>query len=142
MIDMTEDVDEAGWQYALKFHGASWHGNTKRNSIFNQVVSQFLSVGNYKHFRSFVRRRRWIRLRHRSIGQSIVEAEPQSPVKTRTLVDVDVDEPSESADSFKHENIMEKLQKCRLDRERMSVLTDAIKSTLPGLENQLLEKVS
>ncbi|CAO3643888.1 unnamed protein product [Mucor hiemalis] len=121
MIDMTEDVDEAGWQYALKFHGASWHGN-------------------YKHFRSFVRRRRWIRLRHRSIGQSIVEEEPQSPVKTRTLVDVDVDEPSGSADSFKHENIMEKLQKCRLDRERMSVLTDAIKSTLPGLENQLLEK--
>lgn len=26
MIDMTEDVDEAGWQYALKFHGAVWHG--------------------------------------------------------------------------------------------------------------------
>ncbi|KAI8087356.1 hypothetical protein BDF21DRAFT_227617 [Thamnidium elegans] len=25
MIDMTEDVDEAGWQYALKFHGAVWH---------------------------------------------------------------------------------------------------------------------
>ncbi|KAI8356768.1 hypothetical protein EDC96DRAFT_258059 [Choanephora cucurbitarum] len=24
MIDMTEDVDEAGWQYALKFHGATW----------------------------------------------------------------------------------------------------------------------
>lgn len=29
MIDMTEDVDEAGWQYALKFHGAAWHGITK-----------------------------------------------------------------------------------------------------------------
>lgn len=29
MIDMTEDVDEAGWQYALKFHGADWHGMTK-----------------------------------------------------------------------------------------------------------------
>lgn len=29
MIDMTEDVDEAGWQYALKFHGAVWHGNTQ-----------------------------------------------------------------------------------------------------------------
>lgn len=27
MIDMTGDVDEAGWQYALKFHGADWHGN-------------------------------------------------------------------------------------------------------------------
>ncbi len=37
---------------------------------------------------------------------------------------------------------MIKLKKCRLDRERMSVLNDAIKSTLPGLESQLLEKVS
>ncbi|CDH57006.1 predicted protein [Lichtheimia corymbifera JMRC:FSU:9682] len=25
MVDMSGDVDEAGWQYALKFHGAVWH---------------------------------------------------------------------------------------------------------------------
>lgn len=105
-------------------------------------LTLFLGVGNYKHFRSFVRRRRWIRLRHRSIGQNAVEEEPQSPVKTRTLVDVDVDQPSGSADSFTHENILEKLKKCRLDREKMSVLTGAIKSMQPDLENQLLEKVS
>ncbi len=120
MIDMTEDVDEAGWQYALKFHGAVWHGN-------------------YKHFRSFVRRRRWIRLRHRKIKSNLIQQEQQEEtVKTRTLVNVDNNE----QESFKEVDIMIKLKKCRLDRERMSVLNDAIKSTLPGLESQLLEKVS
>jgi hypothetical protein len=31
MIDMTEDVDEAGWQYAIKFNGADWHGNVSKS---------------------------------------------------------------------------------------------------------------
>ncbi|KAJ2718763.1 hypothetical protein GGI07_005602 [Coemansia sp. Benny D115] len=46
LIDMTMDVDEDGWQYASRFSNASWHG---RNSAA----------------KSFVRRRRWLRLRRR-----------------------------------------------------------------------------
>jgi len=41
---MSGDTDEEGWGYALNFHNSSWHGC-------------------YQPFRSFVRRRQWIRLR-------------------------------------------------------------------------------
>ncbi|KAF9583471.1 hypothetical protein BGW38_009388 [Lunasporangiospora selenospora] len=46
LVDMTGDVDEDGWEYAMTFHGSPWHGN-------------------YEIFRSFSRRRRWLRLRKR-----------------------------------------------------------------------------
>ncbi|CAG8586500.1 3918_t:CDS:2, partial [Dentiscutata heterogama] len=46
LIDMSGDVDEEGWEYAPDFHCSCWHGC-------------------YKPLRSFVRRRRWIRLRRR-----------------------------------------------------------------------------
>ncbi|KAJ2466795.1 hypothetical protein GGI03_001916 [Coemansia sp. RSA 2337] len=47
LIDMTQDVDEDGWQYASRFSSsATWHG---RHSA-----------------QGFVRRRRWLRLRRRS----------------------------------------------------------------------------
>lgn len=31
---MTDDVDESGWQYALKFHGADWHGKADSFLLF------------------------------------------------------------------------------------------------------------
>ncbi|KAF9383053.1 hypothetical protein CPC16_009070 [Podila verticillata] len=46
LVDMTGDVDEDGWEYAMTFHGSPWHGN-------------------YEILRSFARRRRWLRLRKR-----------------------------------------------------------------------------
>jgi len=48
LVDMTGDVDEDGWEYAMTFHGSPWHGN-------------------YEVFRSFARRRRWLRLRKRKV---------------------------------------------------------------------------
>lgn len=45
MIDMTEDVDEAGWQYALKFHGAVWHGNSNILKIDN---NKLILINNHK----------------------------------------------------------------------------------------------
>ncbi|CAG8528532.1 5617_t:CDS:2 [Cetraspora pellucida] len=44
LVDMSGDVDEEGWEYAPDFHFPCWHGC-------------------YQPFRSFVRRRRWVRLR-------------------------------------------------------------------------------
>ncbi|KAF9977541.1 hypothetical protein BGZ73_005670 [Actinomortierella ambigua] len=44
LVDMTGDVDEDGWEYAMTFHGSPWHGS-------------------HEIFRSFSRRRRWLRLR-------------------------------------------------------------------------------
>lgn len=46
-VDMTGDVDEHGWQYSLYFGSSSWHGT-------------------HPWFHSFVRRRRWLRLRVKS----------------------------------------------------------------------------
>lgn len=110
MIDMTGDVDEAGWQYALKFHGAVWHGN-------------------YKHFRSFVRRRRWLRLRR-----------SQVPPKNPLIIDTP---PPSTCNQFVTETeAITNLKKCRLDRERLVVLDALIKSTLPRLQDRLLEKVN
>lgn len=43
-VDMSGDVDEQGWQYSLSFSSSAWHGN-------------------HPWFHSFVRRRRWVRLR-------------------------------------------------------------------------------
>ncbi|KAG1449756.1 hypothetical protein G6F56_008548 [Rhizopus delemar] len=103
---MTDDVDEVGWQYSLKFHGADWHGN-------------------YKHFRSFVRRRRWIRLRYRNK----LPAHQKPPF---------LSQPSSSC-VFVPQDIITQVKKCRLDREKMSVLSQAIDS---GHQDQIVAKIS
>lgn len=120
MVDMTEDVDEAGWQYSVKFHGAVWHGN-------------------YKHFRSFVRRRRWIRLRHRipQKQQQVMDHsgesnhhQPSDTVKTRQLVKIDDEQPlAESSNSCNETHLLDRLKKCRLDRERRSVFDSVLNSS-------------
>ncbi|KAI9373713.1 hypothetical protein BJX61DRAFT_541484 [Aspergillus egyptiacus] len=43
-VDMSGDVDEQGWSYAFSFASSSWHGT-------------------HPFWHSFVRRRRWVRLR-------------------------------------------------------------------------------
>lgn len=43
-VDMSADVDEQGWQYSFSFSSSVWHGS-------------------HPWFHSFVRRRRWVRLR-------------------------------------------------------------------------------
>ena len=46
-VDMSRDVDEEGWEYSFQFAGNfAWHGN-------------------HPWFHSFVRRRRWLRMRRR-----------------------------------------------------------------------------
>ncbi|KAF9094915.1 hypothetical protein BGX27_001357 [Mortierella sp. AM989] len=56
LVDMTGDVDEDGWEYAMTFHGSPWHGS-------------------YEPFQSFARRRRWIRLRKRK-GKTLGKPSP------------------------------------------------------------------
>lgn len=54
-IDMSHDVDENGWQYSFAFSNKfCWHGN-------------------HPWFHSFVRRRRWLRLRvRRNVGKAVL----------------------------------------------------------------------
>lgn len=49
-VDMSNDVDEDGWQYSFSFHSKfAWHGS-------------------HPWFHSFVRRRRWLRLRVKPVA--------------------------------------------------------------------------
>lgn len=59
-VDMSYDVDDQGWSYSWRFGSSTWHGS-------------------HVWFHSFVRRRRWIRLRHRRIN--LKEEETELPVK-------------------------------------------------------------
>ncbi|KAJ2609582.1 hypothetical protein H4S08_003986 [Coemansia sp. RSA 1365] len=51
LIDMTLDVDEDGWQYSSRFASSDWHAQHSAS-------------------RSFVRRRRWLRLRRRAFADA------------------------------------------------------------------------
>lgn len=56
-VDMSRDVDEEGWEYSFAFVG---HGG-----------SAFAWHGNHPWFHSFVRRRRWIRMRRRRVVKHV-----------------------------------------------------------------------
>lgn len=49
-VDMSWDVDDQGWQYSFSFSSSSWHGSQP-------------------WFHSFVRRRRWVRLRVKRVSE-------------------------------------------------------------------------
>lgn len=49
-VDMSGDTDEQGWQYSFSFSSSSWHGTQP-------------------WFHSFVRRRRWVRLRTKALAR-------------------------------------------------------------------------
>lgn len=51
-VDMSGDTDEQGWQYSFSFGSSSWHGTQP-------------------WFHSFVRRRRWVRLRSKVPGRRL-----------------------------------------------------------------------
>ncbi|KAL5338648.1 hypothetical protein BJX70DRAFT_189498 [Aspergillus crustosus] len=50
-VDMSGDVDEQGWQYSFSFGSSPWHGT-------------------HPFWHSFVRRRRWVRLRIKRNGNN------------------------------------------------------------------------
>ncbi|VVT56216.1 uncharacterized protein SAPINGB_P004898 [Magnusiomyces paraingens] len=60
-VDMAYDVDDQGWSYSWRFASNAWHGS-------------------HVWFHSFVRKRRWLRLRHRLIPTQ------ETPPETRTVV--------------------------------------------------------
>lgn len=51
-VDMARDVDDQGWSYSWRFCSDTWHGS-------------------HIWFHSFVRRRRWIRVCHRTIPKKV-----------------------------------------------------------------------
>jgi hypothetical protein len=85
-----------GWEYAFNFHNSSWHGC-------------------YQPFRSFVRRRRWIRLRRKKgIKYGSIRG---IPAKIDSNSDVKMD-------GF--EKLWQSVKNSRLDREKLKLINDYI----------------
>lgn len=117
----------------------------------NHPINDVFVLGNYKHFRSFVRRRRWIRLRRRLVP---VESEEQEEEETKDneqkLINVDDNDSgfpqssSSTSSSFQAldnpQHLKDELAKCRLDRERLRVLGQVV-SMGGSTSEQLLRQV-
>ncbi|KAI5305705.1 hypothetical protein KEM56_003565 [Ascosphaera pollenicola] len=125
-IDMSHDVDENGWQYSLAFSDKfCWHGN-------------------HPWFHSFVRRRRWLRLRvRRKEGKSVLRKQERhadhqshldnmtySPVQARAQEpDVNVGVTGHPVDSTKDRGelqdlptLLAVLRDSILDREKLGAV--------------------
>ncbi|CAG8476870.1 15802_t:CDS:10 [Acaulospora morrowiae] len=92
MIDMSDDVDEEGWEYAFAFHCANWHGH-------------------YQTFRSFVRRRRWIRLRRLKENKDNPHINNEAEINPEMSVTG---------------SLWNKVKTSKSDREKISVVKDFI----------------
>jgi hypothetical protein len=117
-VDMSQDVDEEGWQYSFWFLGGStWHGN-------------------HPWFHSFVRRRRWLRKR---VKQKLPEKKkndkerlfgdtfsiPTTLMRTQTVTTGEVD--SSKEDTIDEEirdvpTLMHRLKKAAIDREKIVII--------------------
>ncbi|KAI8048782.1 hypothetical protein BDF22DRAFT_701232 [Syncephalis plumigaleata] len=126
-IDMSCDVDEEGWEYAFHFHNSYWHGA-------------------YDVVRSFVRRRRWVRLRRRKALNDNTptttttthghparsrrpSAQPNTRISATNSADSDVD---------RYQNWLGTVRRMRIDREKLDYFNQLLQHA-PNLE-QLLTK--
>lgn len=106
LADMTGDVDEAGWEYAFRFHGSVWHGN-------------------YKHLRSFARRRKWIRLRRRRVVDDDQSYHSNDAVSIHTASILENESTAQDAET-KEDALFDRLKSCRLDRERLKIVDESL----------------
>lgn len=85
-VDMSYDVDDQGWSYSWRFGSPIWHGS-------------------HVWFHSFVRRRRWVRLRHRKIAIKEEEIEalanPFQADNTEVMTPISPGSPVGSIRSFR-----------------------------------------
>ncbi|EEB05948.1 spore wall assembly protein [Schizosaccharomyces japonicus yFS275] len=120
-VDMSDDVDESGWQYAFSFTISNWHGRP--------LCCQ-----------SFVRRRRWIRkrkkrsidTRHNAVSDYFTLTSSY-PVHTSSLFSPESQQNMtlDLTDATTISGLINALQKCRIDREKMSVLRHFLRACTP-----------
>ncbi|OXV07208.1 hypothetical protein Egran_05023 [Elaphomyces granulatus] len=124
-VDMSSDVDEDGWQYSFSFHSRfAWHGS-------------------HPWFHSFVRRRRWLRLRvkpvagrhgrakmgqdyftiHTKVSSSESSIAAAAPGPSEVPVGRTSPEPPNEADEIEDiPALMRNLEASIVDRERIEAL--------------------
>ncbi|KAJ1974332.1 hypothetical protein H4R35_003659 [Dimargaris xerosporica] len=103
-IDMSDDVDEDGWQYSISYGWSWWHGS-------------------HKVWKSFVRRRRWIRLRRKQgrIGLSQQRQTPEIVLSSQASAT-----PGDSAPV----DLIALLQTAKVDRQRLEIIQAWMESDL------------
>ncbi|RKP25254.1 hypothetical protein SYNPS1DRAFT_29009 [Syncephalis pseudoplumigaleata] len=110
-VDMSYDVDEEGWEYAFHFYNSYWHGA-------------------YDAMRSFVRRRRWVRLRRRRIVNDTSahghparsrrpSAQPNTRVPLAGTADVDANQ-QQQLQQQQQQDWLATIRRMRIDREKLA----------------------
>lgn len=160
---MSGDVDEGKWFACIDFtffnmDTLSWMAIRSQVSWCSMawyVIGmssrespnwQSIFLGNYKHFRSFVRRRRWIRLRRRFVP--VEKDQQETHDNEQQLINVDDNDsgfPQSSSSSSSlqvldnPQHLKEELIKCRLDRERLRILGQVVSKG--SASDQLMQQV-
>jgi len=126
LVDMSCDVDPNGWQYAFRFRGHTWRGHSKL-------------------FHSFVRRRRWIRLRRKKLnllrdfeeslsspGSFSSGSQPTSPTSMQSSFSQSSDTASLEPISLFQENseLAQQLSFSRVDREKIALVQSVVEQRM------------
>lgn len=129
-VDMSRDVDEEGWEYSFAFAG--------------KQAQKFAWHGNHPWFHSFVRRRRWLRMRkrkdtvHRTQERAHELTSDYFTIHPRTVRDDDLDGTSqlvhsrarreqeeinvENMEIFTIADLFLALRKSTVDREKIQAI--------------------
>ncbi|ODV91062.1 hypothetical protein CANCADRAFT_115991 [Tortispora caseinolytica NRRL Y-17796] len=99
-IDMIGDVDDQGWMYNVGFYRTGWHGE-------------------YKAFRSFVRRRRWVRKRVLKRARENNETKTNKEV---TFSDENIYTEEYVADDVDENTVFDLLRQCNIDRTKLNLI--------------------
>jgi hypothetical protein len=89
--------------------------------------------GNYKHFRSFARRRKWIRLRRRRVAEDDQTYHSNDAVSIRTASIAEHESQVQDIET-KEAMFYNRLKACRLDRERLKVVDETLQENDTQLE--------
>ncbi|KAF2201818.1 hypothetical protein GQ43DRAFT_19939 [Delitschia confertaspora ATCC 74209] len=116
-VDMSDDVDEEGWQYSFYFHKFAWHGS-------------------HPWFHSFVRRRRWLRKRvkqhlpprtkdnrERLFGETFSIGTSLARTNTAALSPMSSDESGSTDEEIRDvPTLMKCLKNAAIDREKIAAI--------------------
>ncbi|KAJ1650280.1 hypothetical protein IWQ61_008878 [Dispira simplex] len=114
-IDMSDDVDEEGWQYSVSFGRPWWHGA-------------------HRVWKAFVRRRRWIRLRRKRGTIQLPQPNSQKSPTELAIPETTIAEVDD--DHHYHRNsaqLLDRLQKVKTDRQRLDIVREWIDSGHHGV---------
>lgn len=89
------------------------------------MILLLIGAGNYKHLRSFARRRKWIRLRRRRVVDDDQSYHSNDAVSIHTASILENESTAQDAET-KEDALFDRLKSCRLDRERLKIVDESL----------------